>query len=103
MRYIGTLESIRITNAPRSRILARFLPASPRCRRSDNRALRRPNDLEFLADVSHRLAAARQLQGLADPFGQGHVPRPRHALNFPVFGILKNDLQSFSHTMSLAH
>jgi len=31
-----------LTNAPRSRILSRFLPASPRCQRSDSRALRPP-------------------------------------------------------------
>ena len=60
------------------------------------------NDFKFLASVSYRLAPTGHIQRLADPFGNRHVARARHTLNFPVVGIPHNDLQPFSHMVSLS-
>jgi len=62
---------------------------------------RGPDDIEFLAGVTQGLALPRRLQRSPDPFGNRHVARARHTLDFPILGILQNHLQSLSHLMSL--
>jgi hypothetical protein len=61
----------------------------------------RTDHVELLANVPQRLAATCDIEGLPDPLGNRHAARARQALNFPVFRVLENDLQSFSHDMSL--
>jgi len=62
----------------------------------------RADGLEFLVDAAHWFLAPRQVQRLPDPFGDRHMPRTSHALDFPVIRIPENNLQSFSHDMSLS-
>lgn len=61
------------------------------------------NGFEFLAETLRRFPPVRQIECLPDPFSDGHAPRARCTLNFPVLGILENDLQPFSHVMSLSY
>jgi hypothetical protein len=48
----------------------------------------RANDIKLLSSVVDRFASTRQIQRLADPLGDRHVPGPRHALNIAVVRIL---------------
>jgi hypothetical protein len=45
-----------------------------------------PDGLKFLAYIPYGLTAAGVGQGLADPFGDGHLSRACPALNLPVLG-----------------
>ena len=59
------------------------------------------DSLKFLLYRAHRLAQTSPFQCLTDPFRKGHVSGTSGALNFPVLGILQDDLKAFSHAMSL--
>jgi len=59
------------------------------------------NGFKLFLYVPEGLTASSLVQRLPDPFRQRHPPRTRHALNFAIFGILHDHLQSFSHHMSL--
>jgi len=56
---------------------------------------------QLLAHVAYGLLPARALECLPYPFSNRHVARTGHALNFPVLRLFENDLQTFSHYMSL--
>ena len=49
---------------------------------------RRTNHFELLPYSNARFAAARQVESLADPLGNGHAAGTCDTLNFPVFGVL---------------
>ncbi len=55
------------------------------------------DDFELPADIGQRLRPPRQVERLPDPLRNGHVARARHALDFSVFSILQDQLQSLSH------
>jgi len=47
----------------------------------------RTNHFELLPYPNAWLMAARQVESLADPLGDGHAAGARHPLNFAIFGI----------------
>ncbi|HEX9456472.1 MAG TPA: hypothetical protein VF935_02500 [Candidatus Acidoferrum sp.] len=49
---------------------------------------RRTNHFELLPHSSARFTAARQVESLPDPLGNGHAAGARCTLDFSVFGIL---------------
>ncbi len=59
------------------------------------------DDFELPTDPAHRLTATCLSERLPDPFGNRHLPRARGALNLAVFRVLEDDLQSFSHNLSI--
>ncbi len=63
---------------------------------------RSANHFELLANITEGFTPTCQVECLSDPLGDRQMTRPRHALNFAVFGIFHNHLQSFSHGMSLS-
>ena len=59
------------------------------------------DDLKFLPHAAQRLATPGQIERLADPLRNRHVAGVGCALNFAIFGILKDHLQSFRHNVSI--
>ena len=64
---------------------------------------RGPNGGNLLIRIGERFSPAGHFQCLADPLGDRHMPRARRALHFAVLGILKYDLQTLSHVMSVSY
>ena len=60
-------------------------------------ASRGANHFQLLSRPNAWFAAAREVEGLADPLSDRHASRTRYALNFAVFLILQNYLQSLGH------
>src|SRR5207245_5472232 len=63
---------------------------------------RRADRVQFFAYLARWLAAPRQLQRLPHPLSDGHMARTSHALDFPVFQVVKDYLKPLSHIMSLS-
>ena len=55
------------------------------------------NDFQFFSCPGAGIEATSGVEGLADPLGNGHAAGAGDALDFPIFGILKYDLQAFGH------
>lgn len=51
-----------------------------------------PDSCQLLIRVAQRFAAAGVRERLPNPLGDRHPARTCHALNFAVFGILKDHL-----------
>ena len=64
-------------------------------------ACRRSNYLEFGRSLAAGFVFARLYQGLPDPFGDGHTAQARRALDIAIFGVLNDNLQPFSHIVSV--
>ena len=52
---------------------------------------------ELLANSGTGLAAASQVESLAHPFSDRHAAGARGALDFTVFWVFENYLESFGH------
>jgi hypothetical protein len=63
---------------------------------------RRTDHFQLLPHPAGRFTSACQVQSPAHPLRDRHAARARYALNFPVLRVLQNNLQSFSHTVSLS-
>ena len=57
-----------------------------------------PHRRQFFARISHGLIVPGLSQGLPDPLGHRHVVSLRDAPDFGELVVLKEDLQSSSHT-----
>ena len=55
------------------------------------------NRFYFLVTVTKQLSAQRQIERIANPFSNRHLPSLGAALNVSVLRIRKDDLYSFSH------
>ena len=64
-------------------------------------AYRRSNNYHLGRNFAAGFAPAGLNQRLADPFGNGHAPQTRCALDIAIFRVLNDDLQTLSHIMSL--
>ena len=61
----------------------------------------RAHCVQLLANITHGFAATRGCERLSDPCSDRQALRVGRPLYFFIFGILKDDLQSLSHRMSL--
>ena len=69
--------------------------------RREIHACRRSNDVELGRNLAARLAPAGLHKCLPHPFGNGHAPQTRRPLDVALFGVLNDDVQPLSHTMSV--
>jgi hypothetical protein len=60
------------------------------------------NNVNFLASSACGFTAARQVQRLTDPLGDGNVARFGAALNFAIIKIRYDNLKPFAHMVSLS-
>ncbi len=60
------------------------------------------NNVNLLASSACGFAAARQVQRLTDPFGDGNAARFGTALNFAIIKIRYDDLEPLTRMVSLS-
>lgn len=61
----------------------------------------RSNDVQPGRNLTGGFAPAGLNQRLPHPFGDGHAPQTGCPLDIAIFRVLNDDLQPFSHEMSL--
>src|ERR1017187_10726417 len=59
------------------------------------------NESEFLGRITQRFLPPRHRERLANPCSNGQMTCTGQTLDFPVFAVLKYDLKTLSHVMSL--
>jgi hypothetical protein len=96
-RYIGVLESTRITDEVRRDIPVQFRPACSRCRPQEIRTWRRPAPPQSFSRCPLCFPYGGRVRGLSAPLSHRHAARASGALDFAVVRILQNNLEPLSH------